>query len=349
MPENNTSESFVNPLTARDWNEEWKRLQQARRRFDDASYWDKRSATFTTKDAPNPYVERFLELAGIREGETVFDMGCGTGALSVPLGKRGHKVVAADFSQGMLGQLREALDREGVRTVFPKQMSWADDWPSLGVRPGMVDVALASRSVATADLRDSLLRLTDVARRRVCVTLATGSSPRTDERILNAMGLSSVLGRDYLYAFNILANEGLRPEVSYIDSARRCLRRVRAHGGRCRGRDRRSRRARGGVRSPALLAGREPRAERARRAARQEGASGEVPAPARAPNGHLGVHRLEQVERVPNGRSPFGTRSDTERWHRKRRSPLYRPFMPFARLAARCARTCRDPRCTRGR
>ena len=29
MPENNTSESFVNPLTARDWNEEWKRLQQA--------------------------------------------------------------------------------------------------------------------------------------------------------------------------------------------------------------------------------------------------------------------------------------------------------------------------------
>ena len=26
MPENNTSESFVNPLTARDWNEEWKRL-----------------------------------------------------------------------------------------------------------------------------------------------------------------------------------------------------------------------------------------------------------------------------------------------------------------------------------
>ena len=155
MPENNTSESFVNPLTARDWNEEWKRLQQARRRFDDASYWDKRSATFTTKDAPNPYVERFLELAGIREGETVFDMGCGTGALSVPLGKRGHKVVAADFSQGMLGQLREALDREGVRTVFPKQMSWEGDWAACGVGPESADVCVASRSIAVADLEGS--------------------------------------------------------------------------------------------------------------------------------------------------------------------------------------------------
>lgn len=72
----------------------------------------------------------------------------------------------------------------------------------------MTDVAIASRSIATSDLRDALLRLTEVARRRVCITLATGSSPRVDERILAAVGLPSVLGRDYLYAFNILANEG---------------------------------------------------------------------------------------------------------------------------------------------
>ena len=360
MPENNTSESSVNPLTARDWNEEWKRLQQARRRFDDASYWDKRSATFTSKDAPNPYVERFLPSwrHPARASDGVRSWGCATGGAVGAAGANGATRWWPPISRrACSANCGKRSTARGVRTVFPQEMSWADDWPSLGVRPGMVDVALASRSVATADLRDSLLRLTDVARRRVCVTLATGSSPRTDERILNAMGLSSVLGRDYLYAFNILANEGLRPEVflhrqrahRHVRLARRCLRRVRPHGGRRRGRNRRSRRARRGARSPAQLAGREPRAERARRAARQEGASGEVPAPTRAPNGHLGVHRLEQVERVPNGRSPFGTRSDTERWHRKRRSPLYRPFMLFARLTARCARTCRDPRCTRGR
>lgn len=64
------------------------------------------------------------------------------------------------------------------------------------------------------------LRLTEVARRRVCITLATGSSPRVDERILAAVGLPAVLGRDYLYAFNILAAEGIRAEVRYIDSTR---------------------------------------------------------------------------------------------------------------------------------
>lgn len=214
------AENFTPLLTTRDWNEEWKELQKSRRHVDDATYWDKRSQTFTTKDAPNPYVERFLELACIQPGETVFDMGCGTGALAVPLGRAGHKVVAADFSQGMLDKMQTALDEAGVRTVFPKLMSWEDDWASRGVRPGMTDVCVASRSIAVADMKDALLRLTDIARRRVCVTLTTGASPRTDERTLRTIGIPSVLGRDYLYAFNILANEGFTPEVSYIESER---------------------------------------------------------------------------------------------------------------------------------
>ena len=105
-------DEFTPLLTTTDWNEEWKELQKVRRHADDAAFWDKRSATFTTKDAPNLYVEKFLEYAEIRPGETVFDMGCGTGALAVPLGEAGHKVVAADFSQGMLDQMQDVYKRQ---------------------------------------------------------------------------------------------------------------------------------------------------------------------------------------------------------------------------------------------
>lgn len=213
-------DEFTPLLTATDWNEEWKELQKVRRHADDAAFWDKRSATFTTKDAPNLYVEKFLEYAEIRPGETVFDMGCGTGALAVPLGLAGHKVVAADFSRGMLDRMSETLERADVHTVFPMQLSWGEDWAAKGVRPGMVDVCTASRSIATADMRDSLLRLTDIARRRVCITLTTGSSPRTDERIMAELGLKDALCPDYLYAINILAAEGILPQVDFIRSER---------------------------------------------------------------------------------------------------------------------------------
>ena len=148
-------DEFTPLLTTTDWNEEWKELQKVRRHADDAAFWDKRSATFTTKDAPNLYVEKFLGYADIRPGETVFDMGCGTGALAVPLGEAGHKVVAADFSQGMLDQMQARLNEAGVRTVFPKLMSWEDDWAACGVGPESADVCVASRSIAVADLEGS--------------------------------------------------------------------------------------------------------------------------------------------------------------------------------------------------
>lgn len=215
------TQNFTPLLSTVDWNEEWKELQITRRRVDDSSYWDKRSQTFTTKDSPNSYVERFLELSGIKPNETVFDMGCGTGAISVPLGARGHKVVAADFSQGMLDKMQENLDEQGVKTVFPKLMSWEDDWEALGVREGMTDIAVASRSIATADMRDSLLRLDKVARRRVCITLSNGSSPRMDEGLLKEIGVRNAFGNDSQYAYNILVNEGIKPETAYIESERR--------------------------------------------------------------------------------------------------------------------------------
>lgn len=212
---------FTPKLTTTDWGDEWRELQRFRRHRDDAAYWDRRSATFTTKDSPNPYVERFLELAGLREGETVFDMGCGTGALAIPAAERGHKVVAADFSQGMLDRMQEELDARGLRTVFPKRMSWEEPWEQHGVREGMVDVCFASRSISVDDMRDALLRLDKVARRRVCVTLPTAASPRSDARILREVGIEELPGADYLYAVNILAAEGIMPEVAYIKSARK--------------------------------------------------------------------------------------------------------------------------------
>lgn len=215
------SEQFEPLLTTVDWNGEWKRLQAARNRFDDAGEWDERAKTFPVKHGDQSgYVEQFLALADVLPGETVLDMGCGTGALATPLATAGCHVIACDFSQGMLDKMVADQTQLGVTGVETRLMSWSDDWDSLGLGEGCVDIALASRSIATNDLRDSLMKLDRVARRRTCVTLPSGPSPRTDERLLAAAGFEQQVGRDFLYAFNILASCGINPEVAYISSVR---------------------------------------------------------------------------------------------------------------------------------
>ena len=168
-----------------DWEEEWKQLQTAREHFDDPAVWDARAKTFPVKHGSQQgYVEQFLERAALKPGESVLDMGCGTGALATPLAQSGHPVIACDFSRGMLRMLEDDMSELGVGGVDIHVMSWDDNWNEHGIGENCVDVAFASRSIATYDLRHALEKLTRVARRRVCITLPASLSPKSDDKLL---------------------------------------------------------------------------------------------------------------------------------------------------------------------
>ena len=208
-------------LITTDWNEEWKALQTMRRSPDDPSWWDGRAKHFRPRET-HPYAQDFLALAALRPGERVLDMGCGGGTLAIPLAQAGHPVVACDFSRAMLDALAEGCAYYGVDDLVEEHLlAWDEDWQAAGIAPKSVDAAFASRSIATRDLADALTKLDRSARRRCCITLVTGASPRVDTTIMAAIGASVTESRDYVYAFNILVGLGRYPEVRYITSPRR--------------------------------------------------------------------------------------------------------------------------------
>lgn len=214
-------DDFAPLLTTTDWNGEWKELQKRRRPPDSAAYWDKRAPTFSTRDAPSAYTDQFLALAALKPGETVFDMGCGNGALALPLAAAGHPVIAADFSRGMLNDLAAKATARGVEDRIERVcLSWEDDWAAAGFEANCVDVALASRSVATADLGAALEKLSSVARRQACTTLTTGPSPHVDVTVFEGLGLPVPKSFDYLYALLALTELGYQPELRLIASER---------------------------------------------------------------------------------------------------------------------------------
>ena len=228
--------------------EEWRRLDGRRRKPDSQEHWDERAKSFSFKDTPDAYLRSFISKAGITGKETVLDMGCGTGSLAVALAAMGCSVIAADFSKGMLARLHSKAAERGMLweggasgfgsddfpagdaelylsevqagKILPLLMSWEDDWANYDLGEGSVDMAVASRSVITRDLEDSLQKLSTVARERVCVTVGTGVSPRVDMRVARAMGLELERHNDALFVFGIASDLGYEPTVSYIHSPR---------------------------------------------------------------------------------------------------------------------------------
>ena len=85
----------------------------------------------------------------------------------------------------------------------------------------MLDVAIASRSMAVPRLDEALDKLTRIARRHCCITMTTGTAPYVDARILSAIGVPVSPTKDYLYAFGILAQKGFEPRVDYLYSTRK--------------------------------------------------------------------------------------------------------------------------------
>ncbi|MBD3169439.1 MAG: methyltransferase domain-containing protein [candidate division Zixibacteria bacterium] len=65
-------------------------------------------------------VEFIINELQLRPGDTILDVGCGTGRHSVGLAKKGLKVTGIDISGGMLSEAKKASEEAGVTIEFIK-------------------------------------------------------------------------------------------------------------------------------------------------------------------------------------------------------------------------------------
>lgn len=206
-------------LVDADWAGEWIARQQDRKKPDDPSVWDSRARDYGVFHAQSNYVQEFLERLHIKPHDLVLDMGCGPGSCALTLASQGISVVAVDFSQGMLAELKRRAVSAGVaERIRCIHASWEDDWDVAQIP--QVDVAFASRSIMVADLKEALIKLTSRARRLVSASLIACPSPRHDDQMYTALGLTPPSSPDYIYAVQILHQLGYYANVSIINSVR---------------------------------------------------------------------------------------------------------------------------------
>ena len=203
----------VQPESCLDWRSLWLGERKDRDDTENAAFWNKKAVSFTATCQRSTYAQEYLELAGVRPGESVIDMGCGSGTLALPLASEGHQVTACDISTGMLDKLAEQAREAGIaHNIDVRELSWLASWDDLPV----ADVFLASRSLYSADLYETILKIERHARRRACITVSTQEAPSHDNTMLQAIGRAPSAKEEYVYIANLLMQMGRYPQIAYI-------------------------------------------------------------------------------------------------------------------------------------
>lgn len=184
-----------------------------------------RSESYLRDGEDDCYVEAFLSAMDLSTPKRVFDMGCGTGALALPLARAGHDVIAADFSENMLSILEEAIVEGSPNSLSGKVrtmlMSWDDDWETLGLYRGCVDIAIASRSLSSVHLEERLKKLSRLAKEKVYITINEGFSPHIHLGAMQAMGLKPIRSTHVYDVRSVLDSWGVAYSEQSITSVRR--------------------------------------------------------------------------------------------------------------------------------
>jgi hypothetical protein len=117
----------------------------------------------------------------------------------------------------MLAILTEQCRARNIATISAVEASWEDDWSTRGI--GEHEVAIASRSLVTDDLRGSIRKLAAHATKRVYISTIVGDGP-FDRRLFEATGKPLDTGPDYIYNYNLLYQMGIHANVSFITERR---------------------------------------------------------------------------------------------------------------------------------
>ncbi|WP_249717979.1 class I SAM-dependent methyltransferase [Proteus faecis] len=206
----------MNTIETTDFAELYKNhMIQAERTKKEPEHWDKRAEKMaqTCANPNDPYLIKFREMMDFTDAETLLDVGCGPGSISLHVADKFKKIFGIDYSTGMLTVAKRRAEQSGINHAEFITCSWEDSWDDLP----RCDIAVASRSTLVMDLKTALLKLNRQAKLRVYTT-HTVSPTFVDQRIIRLLGRDVPTLPTYIYAVNMLNKMGINPKVDYIRS-----------------------------------------------------------------------------------------------------------------------------------
>ncbi|MEN4007403.1 MAG: class I SAM-dependent methyltransferase [Methanobacteriaceae archaeon] len=167
-------------------------------------------------DSKDDYPQKLLEKIKVNSNDTVLDIGCGNGVITVPLAKKAKSVTAMDISPKMLDLLNKNAAKEGLTNISFINQRIEDINPKKDIKPH--DVVVASRSLnGVYDIKKELSKLNDIAKKYVYITLWGITSRNFENEASKLIGREFNQHPDYIYAYNILHELGIYANIEMLE------------------------------------------------------------------------------------------------------------------------------------
>jgi len=188
--------------------------------------WKKNFAAFYNKMASMEklYTLNQVNALPLLTSDTLLDIGCGPGRLSVPLAQRVKSVTSLDVSEEVLKYCRMNADGAGLTNLTTKQLDFEE--AAAGENIEIHDVVICSRSIGLRNLA----KLSSFANRLTAI-VSFANAPTIPQLLSNIFNETAVengqrqsfatYGKDrrvnYNVLFNIAYDLGFEPNVKVVE------------------------------------------------------------------------------------------------------------------------------------
>ena len=195
------------------WDKFWEnKLKQKEDRGKD---WDKAAPGFHKRAKKDNYHELLFSKLIIGENDSVLDLGCGEGSITLPLAKKVKKVTGVDSSTKMLEILNQRAKEQHIDNVETILKPLEDiTYEEVGSH----DVVLASRSLnGIIPIKKTLETINKIANKYVFITLFGPNNWKLEKDFFKYINSEYGGAPSYTILLNLLAEMDIYPNVVNLD------------------------------------------------------------------------------------------------------------------------------------
>lgn len=205
-------QTITNPNEV-DWLKYWQ--EALKQKTDKNKDWDKAAPHFHKRAKKDDYHDLLFSKLILNENDSLLDLGCGEGSITLPIAKQVRKVTGVDSSTKMLELLNQRAQEQNIKNIDTILKSLEDiSYEEIGD----YDVVLASRSLnGIIPIEETLKTINEIANKYVFITLFGPENWKIEKEFNEYIGKENKPFPEYNYMFNILYNMGIYANIERLD------------------------------------------------------------------------------------------------------------------------------------